>query len=150
MVKMRVADAADWLQGNSDEELGITGATTDTKLAATAGVLERRARRESTMLRGTLAELAARRDRLAKEERVPAEVFHPGEFLWDELEARGMTLREFAIAADLSLSLVSCIAMGNADVDPETAAAFARALGVPAEMWLNLQASYGRYTLEAK
>jgi len=70
--------------------------------------------------------------------RVPAEVFPPGEFLKDELEARGWTQVEFAEIIGKDTRLVSEVISGKRAVTPETAMVLAAALGTSADLWMNL------------
>ena len=76
------------------------------------------------------------------EERIPAEVFPPGEFLADELEARGWTQGEFAGIIRRPVKLVNEIIAGRKSITPETAREFAAALGTSAQYWLNLENAY--------
>src|ERR1700730_16372427 len=64
--------------------------------------------------------------------RISAEVFPPGEFLGDELEARGWTQTEFAEIISRPQKLVNDIVLGKRSVTPETAADFFAALGTAA------------------
>jgi HTH-type transcriptional regulator/antitoxin HigA len=72
----------------------------------------------------------------------PAEVFPPGEYLRDELEARGWTQSEFAEILARPTQVVSEILNDKKEITPETAVAIGEALGTGAEFWLNLQAAY--------
>jgi HTH-type transcriptional regulator/antitoxin HigA len=72
----------------------------------------------------------------------PAEVFHPGEFLRDELEARGWSQVEFAEIIERPYQLVNEIIAGKKGVTPETAKALGAALGTSAELWMNLDSAY--------
>ena len=74
--------------------------------------------------------------------RTPAEVFPPGEFLADELEARGWTQTEFAEIIGRPQKLVNDIINAKRSVTPETAADFAAALGASAQFWMNLETSW--------
>jgi HTH-type transcriptional regulator / antitoxin HigA len=76
------------------------------------------------------------------EERIPAEVFPPGEFLADELEARGWTQSEFAGIIRRPAKLVNEIIAGRKAITPETAREFAAALGTSPQFWLNLENAY--------
>lgn len=71
--------------------------------------------------------------------RTPAEVFPPGEFLADELEARGWTQTEFAGIIGRPQKLVNDIINAKRAVTPETAADFAAAFGTSAQFWMNLE-----------
>jgi HTH-type transcriptional regulator/antitoxin HigA len=75
-------------------------------------------------------------------DRVPAEAFPPGEFLKDELEARGWTQEEFAAIIGRPTTLVNQIVLGKRAITPGAAAEIGAALGVDAEYWLNLETAY--------
>lgn len=75
-------------------------------------------------------------------ERIPAEVFPPGEFLADELKERGWTQTEFAEIIRRPNKLVNEIIAGKKSVTPETAREFAAALGTSPQYWLNLESAY--------
>ena len=72
----------------------------------------------------------------------PAEVFPPGEFLSDELEARGWSQQEFAEIIGRPPNLVSQIINGKRAITPGTAKELAAALGTTPMFWLNLEAAY--------
>lgn len=75
-------------------------------------------------------------------QRVPAEVFPPGEFLRDELEARGWTQGEFAEIIGRPIRLVNEIIAGKRGITPATAKELGAALGTSAEFWMNLDAAF--------
>lgn len=75
-------------------------------------------------------------------ERIAAEVFPPGEFLRDELEARGWTQAEFAEIIRRPARLVNEIIAGKRGVTPETARELAAALGTTPHFWMNLESAY--------
>lgn len=74
--------------------------------------------------------------------RVPAEVFPPGEFLREELEAREWSQQELADILDRPARLVSELISGKRAITPETARGLADAFGTSAEYWLNLESQY--------
>ena len=74
--------------------------------------------------------------------RVPAEIFPPGEFLQEELEARGWTQGDLADILGRDRNLVTGIVNAKRAITPETARGFADAFGTSAELWLNLEAAY--------
>jgi HTH-type transcriptional regulator/antitoxin HigA len=74
--------------------------------------------------------------------RVPAEVFPPGDFLREELEAREWTQQELADILDRPPRLVNEIISGRRAITPETARGFAEAFGTSAEFWMNLESRY--------
>ena len=74
--------------------------------------------------------------------RVPAEVFAPGEFLAEELEARGWSQVELAEILGRPPRLVSEIIAGKRAITPETAIGLAAAFGSSPQFWMNLETSY--------
>jgi HTH-type transcriptional regulator/antitoxin HigA len=75
-------------------------------------------------------------------DRRPAEVFPPGEFLADELEARGWTQTEFAEIIGRPQKLVNDIVLAKRSVTPETASDLAAAFGTSAQFWMNLETTW--------
>lgn len=75
-------------------------------------------------------------------DRIPAEVFPPGEFLQDELDARGWTQVEFAEIIGRPPRLINEIIAAKRSITSETAKEFAAALGTSAQFWLNLETAY--------
>lgn len=75
-------------------------------------------------------------------ERIPAEVFPPGEFLADELEARGWTQSEFAEIIRRPTKVVNEIIAGKKAITPDTARGLSAALGTSPNYWMNLQTAY--------
>lgn len=73
---------------------------------------------------------------------VPAETFPPGEFLRDELEARGWTQTEFAEMIGRPARLVNEIIAAKRAITPETAHDFAAAFGTSAQLWMNLETTW--------
>src|SRR4051794_25652640 len=74
--------------------------------------------------------------------RAPAEIFPPGEFLADELEARGWTQTEFAEIIGRPQKLVNDIVLAKRSVTPETASDLAAAFGTSAQFWMNLETTW--------
>jgi HTH-type transcriptional regulator/antitoxin HigA len=72
----------------------------------------------------------------------PAEIFHPGELLKEELDARGWTQVQFAKIIARPLQTVNEIVNGRKRVTAATAKAIGVALGTSPELWVNLQAAY--------
>ena len=66
----------------------------------------------------------------------------PGELLAEEIEARGMTQRELALAMGRSSQAVSAILRGVKAIDARTAIEIEQALGIAAGFWLRLEAQY--------
>ena len=73
---------------------------------------------------------------------VPAEVFPPGDFVQEELEARGWTQSDLADILGRDAMLVTGIVNAKRRITPETARGLADAFGTSAEFWLNLEAAY--------
>jgi HTH-type transcriptional regulator/antitoxin HigA len=75
--------------------------------------------------------------------RVPAEVFSPGEFISDELDARGWTQTDLAQIMGRPLRMVNELVLGKKQITPETARGLAKAFGDDdALYWMNLDAAY--------
>ncbi len=70
----------------------------------------------------------------------------PGELLGDELRARGLTQTKFARQIGRPIQAVNEIIHGKKAITPETALQIEEALGIEAELWLGLEATY-RLTL---
>ena len=69
-------------------------------------------------------------------------VQHPGQFLKDEIEARGISAHALSLALRLPASRIGEIVRGQRSVKPETALRLARYFGGSAEIWLRLQVAY--------
>ena len=70
------------------------------------------------------------------------EVFPPGEYLKDELEARGWSAQKFANIVGCDSALVDRIISGTEPITPRRARMREEGLGVSAQCWLNLEAVY--------
>lgn len=66
----------------------------------------------------------------------------PGEVLSDELELRGMTQQELAKRTGLTPKHIVSIVKAKSAITPETAIKLERAMGMPADYWLNLESNY--------
>lgn len=71
-----------------------------------------------------------------------AEAFPAGDYLSDELDARGWSQTEFAEILGRPTQFVSEIISGKKEITRESAAQLGAALGTSAELWLNIQNSY--------
>lgn len=81
--------------------------------------------------------------------RVPAEVFPPGEFIREELEARGWTQGDLAQIMDRPVRLVNELVAGKKQITPETARGLSKAFGDDDPLyWMNLDSSYRLRQLE--
>jgi HTH-type transcriptional regulator/antitoxin HigA len=75
-------------------------------------------------------------------ERIPAEVFPPGEFIQEEIEARGWSLTDLAALMAYPTNLVCELISGEREITPETAEALGKAFHTGAQFWMNLERSY--------
>lgn len=82
--------------------------------------------------------------------RKPAEVFPPGEFIRDELVARGWKQADLAEILNRPLPVVHGILSGKTGITPETARGLAAAFDTSAELWLNLESAYQLSRVQAK
>jgi len=71
-----------------------------------------------------------------------ADIPHPGEFVRDELEARGWSQRDLSYILNAPEQAVNMIIAGKRGISPEMALAFGKAFDVSAEYWANIQQSY--------
>ena len=75
--------------------------------------------------------------------RTPAEVFPPGDFIRDELDARGWTQGDLAQIMGRPLRLVNELIAGKKQITPDTARGLAKAFGDDdALYWMNLDSAY--------
>jgi addiction module HigA family antidote len=75
---------------------------------------------------------------------------HPGEFLKDELGARGLSAHALALALRLPASRIGQIVRGQRAITPETALRLARYFGGTPSIWLRLQVAYDLSRAEAE
>jgi HTH-type transcriptional regulator / antitoxin HigA len=75
-------------------------------------------------------------------DRTPAEVFPPGEFIREEIEARGWSQAELAEILGRPPRLVSELLSGKRAITPETAKGLGEAFNTGAQFWMNLESSY--------
>ena len=71
-----------------------------------------------------------------------AEIFAPGDFLAEELDARGWTQIELADIIGRPTTLVNGIIKGKKQITPDTAIQLGDALGTGPELWMNLESQY--------
>lgn len=75
--------------------------------------------------------------------RVPAEIFSPGEFIRDELDARGWTQGDLSQIMDRPLRMINELIAGKKQITPETARGLAKAFGDEDPLyWMNLDNAY--------
>ena len=68
--------------------------------------------------------------------------FHPGVYLREELETRGLTQSDFARQISRPEQAISEIVCGKKRITADTALDVASALGTSAELWMHLQATW--------
>lgn len=71
-----------------------------------------------------------------------AEAFPPGEFIKEELEARGWTQEDLAEITGRQSSIISGLVNGKRAVSPSIASELAAAFGTTAQFWMNLETAY--------
>ena len=79
-----------------------------------------------------------------------AEVFPPSEFINEELHARKWGITTLMDAADLPWLTCRNLLNGDCKVTPFIAERLFRALGAPADYWLNLQSAYDAGRLSSR
>ena len=67
---------------------------------------------------------------------------HPGRMLRAELDARGMTANQIALAIRVPANRITTILRGERTVTAETAVRLGRYLGTGPAFWMNLQSGY--------
>lgn len=67
---------------------------------------------------------------------------HPGEFLREILDERGISQAQFARAIGVAPMRISHVIRGTRPVTAELALLFGRAFGQSPQYWLNLQTAY--------
>jgi len=87
---------------------------------------------------------------LARAGRLAGPVPHPGEFLKDELSARGLSAHALSIALRLPASRIGEVVRGHRAITPDTALRLARYFGGSAGIWLRLQVAYDLSKAEAE
>jgi HTH-type transcriptional regulator / antitoxin HigA len=78
-----------------------------------------------------------------------ADVPHPGEFIRDEIEARGWAQRDLAYILGVKEQAINPIMSGKRGISPDMAQALSKAFGISAEYFLNLQKAYELSTAKA-
>ena len=75
-----------------------------------------------------------------------AEAFHPGEFIQEELEARGWSHADLANIMGRPARLIDEIIAGKRGLSADIASELGDAFGTGADFWLNLERAYRRHT----
>lgn len=74
--------------------------------------------------------------------RSPAELFPPGDYIREELNARRWTQRDLSVVLKRPLQAVNEMINGKKRITAETAKELAAAFNTSAELWLNLENAY--------
>ncbi len=77
------------------------------------------------------------------------QAFPPGEYLADELEARGWSQSDLAKVLDRPFQHVNLLVNGKRRINAEIASELSAAFGTSAEVWLNLQSAWDAYKAPA-
>jgi antitoxin HigA-1 len=70
------------------------------------------------------------------------ENFHPGEFIKDEIDARGMKQQALAEKIGVAKNVLSEIIHGKRNLTPLLSLKLEEALGIKAEFWMKIQINY--------
>lgn len=75
-----------------------------------------------------------------------AEAFPPGEFIKEELDARGWTQEDLAEIMGRQSSVISGLVNGKKPISSSIASELAAAFGTTAQLWMNLESAYQLFT----
>ena len=75
---------------------------------------------------------------MSKKVLTPFIATHPGEMIKDELKERGMTQKQLADETGIKASVLSETINGKRSVSLNVAVALEKALGIPADIWMNM------------
>ena len=79
---------------------------------------------------------------------VPFAPTHPGEILRDELECRGITQTKLAKEIGIKVSVLNELINGKRAFTIEYSMLIEAALGIDANIWMNLQTSYDKWNVQ--
>lgn len=82
--------------------------------------------------------------------RMAAEIFTPGSFIKDEIDARGWTQDELAWRLCMSRPHITMVLNGRSRIEVELAIRLAKVLDINPEYILNLQRAYDFWMLQKK
>lgn len=80
--------------------------------------------------------------KIAAQNLVPGDVFHPGAFLSEEMEIRGMKQVDLANELGLSKTEINLVVHGKRGITVPLAVKLEKVFGISAETWMNLQIKY--------
>ena len=72
----------------------------------------------------------------------PGDVFHPGEIVKDEMEARGIKQADIVVVSGFNKSFISLFLKGERNININLAIALETILSIKAEFWIRLQKQY--------
>lgn len=73
---------------------------------------------------------------------VPFIATHPGELLKDELQERGLSQKQLSQMTGIKTSVICETIHGKRAVSMNMAVELEKVLGIPADIWMNLQTQY--------
>ena len=73
---------------------------------------------------------------------IPGDLFVPGEYIKDEMEARGMKQVDLASAVGMSKSEISLLLSGKRNITILLAMQLEKLFEINAETWMNIQVKY--------
>jgi antitoxin HigA-1 len=76
---------------------------------------------------------------------VEVEAFHPGQFLQEEIEERGLVKKEVAKSLDILPNHLSDIFAGKRNISAKLALKLEKLLAISAQYWLGMQMEYDLY-----
>ena len=82
------------------------------------------------------------RNIMNKKNMTPFMATHPGEMIKDELKERNMTQKSLATETGIKASVLSETINGKRAISMNVALALEKVLGIPAEIWMNMQTQY--------
>ena len=77
-----------------------------------------------------------------KDNITPFVATHPGEMIKDELRERKLTQKQLALETGIKPSVLSETINGKRPISKNMALALEQTLGIPADIWMNLQTQY--------
>lgn len=83
-----------------------------------------------------------KKEKITADQMIAGDLFVPGEYIIDELEARGMKQVDLANELSLSKSEINLIIHGKRSITVPIAIKLERVFGIDAEFWMNLQIKY--------
>ncbi len=81
---------------------------------------------------------------------IAGDVFHAGEFLLEEMEARGIRQVDLASQLGASKTEINLLVHGKRGITVPMAVKLEKAMGISAETWMNLQIKFEIETLKQK